>query len=104
MTSLNSRMRVHRPEGSALAGIVIVPGAVIVPETVAAVTLSLVGPPREEDGRWVPVLRLEQEADSDPLGRSIMHLVEGAAQVSVGSPSVERIGHSECIGCRLVPS
>jgi len=108
MTSLSSRTRVHRPAESELAGIVIGPEAVIVPETavlaVAAGKLLPVGLPRGEDARRVLVLRLEQEAGSDLPGRSTANLVEGAAQVSEGWPSVERIDRSRCIGCRRVPS
>jgi len=81
---------------------VIAPEVAIVPETGAAATLSPVALPREEDGRWVLVLRLEQEAGSDLLGRS--NLLEGGAQVSAGWPSVERIDRLGCIGCRRVPS
>jgi len=77
MTSQSSRTRVHRPAESALA----VPEVALVPETVAAATLSSVGLPREEDGCWALalVLRLELEAGSDLLGRSIANSVEGAA-------------------------
>jgi hypothetical protein len=78
MTNPSSRTRVHRPAESALAGIE------IATEAALAATLSRVGLLSREDEQQVPVLQLGLEADSDPPGRSIGNLVEGAKQGFVG--------------------
>jgi len=99
-TSLNWRMRDHRPAESALAGAVtvIATGAAIEAEmAIAAAALS-------QFGRQVQVLHLGLEADSDQLGRSILNLaVVVAAQGSVDRPSAGHIDHLRYIGCRQAP-
>jgi len=78
MTNPSSKMKVHRPAESVLAGIEVATGEAL------AATLSRVGLLSREDERQVPVLQLGLKADSDPLGRSITSLVEGATQEFVG--------------------
>jgi hypothetical protein len=100
MTSLNWRMRDHRPAGSALPGVVtvIVTGAAIEAEiAIAAAALS-------QFGRQVQVLHLGLEADLDQLGRSILNLAVVAAQGSVDWPSAGHIDRLRYIGCLQAPS
>jgi hypothetical protein len=78
MTNPSWRTRVHRPAESALAG------TEIATEAALAVTLSRVELLPREDERQVPILQLGLEADSDPPGRSITSLVEGATEEFVG--------------------
>jgi hypothetical protein len=88
MTSPSSRTRDHRPAGSASAGIGMAAEGAAVAAPVSRAGLS------GEDGQQVPALQLGLEADSDPPGRSITNLVEGAAQGVAGWPSVGHIDHS----------
>ena len=78
MTNPSSRTRVHQPAEFALSGIETATGVALAAALLQVVMLS------REGERQVPVLQLVLEADSDPPGRSITSLVEGATQGFVG--------------------
>lgn len=88
MTNPSSRTRVHRPAECVLAGIEVATEAAL---TAAVLRVELL---LREDGRPALALQLGLGADSDPPGRSIMNLVEGAMQGVVGYPSVGHIDRS----------